>query len=97
LLSDIFGFYNNYIYGFIRFAESTHLAAGEVKYEICLGGVNDFILGHKTALGEVQIGNTPFVHEQDHYISSLIKRYKLALGEGKCKRCLGREETFHYR
>jgi hypothetical protein len=22
-------------------------------------------------LGKVQIGNTPFVHEQDHYISSL--------------------------
>ena len=32
-------------------------------------GSRDFILGHKTALGEVQIGNTPFVQEQD--ISSL--------------------------
>jgi hypothetical protein len=35
-------------------------------------GSQDFILGNKTALGEVLIGNAPFVHEQDHYISSLI-------------------------
>jgi hypothetical protein len=34
-------------------------------------GSQDFILGHKTALGDVQIVNTSFVHEQDHYILSL--------------------------